>query len=198
MEKALQIMERNSKVDVLVCGGEKIHQGKKSIVWLPQGTRYGEKVEDAIKYGACGTGFVIRHQALSFKLIPVTTTGDMEFITNCIKNRLTVKFCRIKLFKHKISENSTIVAKRSLWLSDYHVMAKRYLSKKMYCWVIISDLLSFHPINLEVFYKQVPLLKKVFFPIRLLYQRFMTSVVFKKLNNAFSGKRQYIWDGGFS
>jgi len=115
MEHAIQVMARSTDIDLLVCGGVKkdVPSGKTSLVCLPKGTSYATSPKDILQWGACGTGFLFRRNVLDKVQFDTSVIADMTFAIDCINAGLTVKFCRIKMFRHPIYQHSNIHAKRN-------------------------------------------------------------------------------------
>lgn len=128
IEDAVEVLERNPHVDVLLCGGTKEREGRTYTVLLPKGTNYGSKVEDVFKYGGCGLGLLIRKSALAQTgIFNINARSlDIDFITQCIEKKATIKFCRINMFYHKIHQHSGIQKDVKKIEEDLNVIRKRY------------------------------------------------------------------------
>jgi glycosyltransferase involved in cell wall biosynthesis len=112
MEGAIGVMESNSDIDLLVCGGVKLDTvtGQVAFVYIPKGESYAEKPEDVLQWGAAGSGFLLRTDILK-KIIFNGVVADLTFAVDCINAGLKVKFCRTKLFRHKIDARGTLYNK---------------------------------------------------------------------------------------
>lgn len=110
MENAIQVMEKHTEIDVLVCGGTWSRLGEASIKinYAPPGVNYGSKTDNIFRYGACGQGFIIRRSALPQIGIFDTDDwfSDMSFIIKAIKKGACIKFCRINLY-HAYAHSDT-------------------------------------------------------------------------------------------
>lgn len=113
MEQAIEVLEANPEVDVLVCGGMVQRGSEVHPFYKSHGVNYGKSPEDAFKYGVDGCGVVIRRSVLAQvgMLDPTNVASDSEFIARTIYNGATVKFCRIKLFHQHILEHSTVISR---------------------------------------------------------------------------------------
>lgn len=204
MGEAIKVLEKHSEVDVLVCGGTKQHESNYSVFYLPKGVNYGRRIEDVIKYGACGVGFIIKKESLAISgLIPPGLAGDANFILRCIHLGLNVKFCRINLFNHPVYPHSVVVAKAQEHEKDFNKNLAIYASKSFYQRYRIKRAIASWPKHTEEIYRRAPLFKRTLLPFRFLYKmmnrkRFGASKdVSKNLKEILSDKK-YIWDGGFS
>ena len=104
--KAVEIMEADPSIDVLVTGGYKSHrQWKNKAVCIPRGVNYGSTLECVAWYGACGSGLFMRTEAVrKYSLLDY----DGRFIDNfavltAIAAGLKVKFCRLDTYRHYMS-----------------------------------------------------------------------------------------------
>ena len=197
MEQVIRILDINPKIDVLVCGGTKQYGRNISTVWLPANIGYGQDLRNPLIYGACGAGFVMRRRVFSLGLIPLGKTGDIEFILSCIKNKATVKFCRINLFHHVISNKSTIILHKNVWEKDLKKTVKTYFPRKFYYSYLIKKIMNTHPLNLEGLYKKIPFSRLMLFPLSYVFQKVL-KIIFKKPQKNNQLREKYIWDNGFS
>ena len=115
-EKAVEVMEKNPDIDLLVCGGIKHFVTQKKIRPFYQypGRNYGSSPEHAFTYGACGNGFVIRRSAFpKVGLFPLNTVAwDRIWFAQCVYYGGIVKFARINFFHHYITDDSLSRTKR--------------------------------------------------------------------------------------
>jgi glycosyltransferase involved in cell wall biosynthesis len=185
MKRAIDIMEKNYDIDLLVCGGVKKSESREKIVYLPPGFNYGSNIDDLLTYGGtCGTGFFYRRIVFAKAGLPSTKyrTWDPEFVFRCIKLGLTVKFCRIKLYDHFTHAGSTTRTTRKLWPKDNIAIVKEYASKNFYYSYLIKE---FYQRNYR---------NPIMLPFRVAHFIYKRTVPAK---NIMTGKK-YIWDGGFS
>jgi glycosyltransferase involved in cell wall biosynthesis len=128
MEQAISVLEKNPEVDILVCGGMRQRGEHIFSFYVPPGVNYGKGFENALKYGACGVGFIIRRSALPITGLfhPTNLAADKEFILRAISQGANVKFCRIKLFYHQVYDHSVIVSKATDFQKDDLVLLKEY------------------------------------------------------------------------
>jgi glycosyltransferase involved in cell wall biosynthesis len=114
---AIDIMDANQEIDILVCGGVRIEDDDETYFVVPDNVKYGLKESDVCAYGACGIGHIYRRSSipimglLDVSLMPV----DQEIIMRAITNQLNVKFFRCKVFKHYISNLSTSLNKKRIY-----------------------------------------------------------------------------------
>jgi len=209
LEQAIQVMEDNPEVDLLLCGGTKEREGVIWDVWLPPGTRYGESLEDVFRYTGTGVGFVIRR--CSLPLIGLVATGlasDKDYVLQAQSRGGTVRFCRINLFHHRMHAGSVSVSQSSGWEADNFRLAKLYTSRSFYYRYRVMRFIQVRPKlwmaykhfkrNLEVVRKNpfllIPRSVKTLIPGRA------KSVLRRNENNAQVTNNEISdrWDGGFS
>ncbi len=128
LEKAVRIMEENPYVDVLLCGGTRLVEGKRRKFYVNPGTNYGKDVADVFKYGACGIGLVIRKDIFAKVglLNSKSFALDIDFLTQAISGGANVRFCRIHLFYHPILPHSGTIKSYQKWKADKEKIKKRY------------------------------------------------------------------------
>lgn len=205
MEKAISVMDEHPEVDILLCGGTKQHGKYYSVFYVPDGINYGTKVEDVIRWGACGVGLIIRRKSLTKAglLIPVEVSSDSAFLAESIFRGLTVKFCRLNLFNHPIYPHSTVIAKRNHLEKNEDSLLK-YLPKKNYLFYKLKIFWKKLPRFTEKLYSEFPIFKGIFLPLRIIMVRINKNKIDRirastsKNIKAFTIKRGYKWDGGFS
>lgn len=169
MEKAIRILDRNSQIDILVCGGTKIYPHGKVIFNIPENANYGHKPEDVIKYGACGIGFIIRKRTFAISgLIPLVTAADPAFIIQGILKGAHIKFCSINLFEHYLHKHSYIISRKIEINKDLLNLAFRYCSKYTYLRVRImyfeKSLRLYYYVICHSIFSRSKLLQKIIFP----------------------------------
>jgi len=189
MEKAIQVMETNPNIDLIICGGTRYRSRTKKlqIVYNPPGTNFGNNVDDAFKHGVNAMGYVIRRKSLAkIGLIPTDVMADQLFMINCLKLGARVKFCRIKLY-HQFIHNLTInETQREIMAIKLFQLVKLNASKRFFIRFAINW-----------FFWEHPKIKKLLFVP--LYAWKYAKLYSKPKNQIKSPKRTtYIWDGGFS
>lgn len=174
MKQAIQVMENNLEIDILLCGGTRQRGAQCKPVYIPQGVNYGKNVEDVFKYGCCGVGMLIRRRtfALAGLLNTSATPIDIDFVPMCISKGLNVKFCRINLFHHQVEDHSTTIKRFYSWELDMKRITKQYGLKRYYYRYIVS--------------KQIKKYPKIIFIVNFLWK--------KRIEK----EQDCIWDGGFS
>ncbi|MDP3779194.1 MAG: glycosyltransferase [bacterium] len=132
VEKAVGVMEKNSDIDLLVCGGIKhfvVRSTSRPFYYGP-GMNYGSTAEHAFTYGTCGNGFVIRRSAFAkVGLFPLDAAEwDTIWFAQCIYHGGVTKFARINLFDHYITEDSISAKGRQKMIEQRTRFAKMYCS----------------------------------------------------------------------
>lgn len=204
MEKAVEVMDRHSEVDMLVCGGTKeiygedtaaylagrdLPQARKIVTsYLPPGVNYGKDATDVFKYRAASSfGHFVRRKSHALGGLMSTWEGDMEYVLAFIQNGANVKFCRVKMYHHIQSPMSPEAYTR--WHDKsrkliYAVM-KRSVPRVWYYKFRINKFLKEHPFlygSAKLYWKCAGVLRSG-----------------KKQTPSFKVKdKDYIWDGGFS
>jgi len=146
VEQAVDILEVNAEIDLLVCGGTKVTSEKSYPIWIPDGTGYGSSVGDPWYYGAPGVGLVIRRSSLAKTgLFESRLASDLEFVSRAIALSASVRFARIHLYTHFITSESHIVGQKSAILADARAAARQYMGLWGYLrWRYIRLLTSKH------------------------------------------------------
>lgn len=131
LKDAVDVMEQNPKLDVLVLGGVKKDSRGESHTTAPQD--YGTKPEHVFTYGACGTGFLIRKSSLANIGLfdPVDVNADREFILRAMEKGM-VRFLQGDFYWHGIYNDSTSVNGIKQWLIKDRELMKQYCSRKFY------------------------------------------------------------------
>lgn len=153
MERAVEILEKHPEIDVLVCGGTKdyVKKEKKFLVYVPPGTNYGKRPEDAILYGASGAGHIVRRSTFAkVGLISSDINSDVEFVMRCIKEGCSVRFARLHLYYHSIYSHSALVQHKKEYKEAMKSLIKRYCSFGFY-----AKYLLFGKTNLLPKYEQL-------------------------------------------
>tara|TARA_Y100000588_G_scaffold105424_1_gene115158 strand:- start:13410 stop:14243 length:834 start_codon:yes stop_codon:yes gene_type:complete len=175
-EKAIKVMDNNPTVDMIVCGGIRKFKDKETLIYVPPGSDYGSSVDKMFKNGFTKSGMgVLFKKDLIYKigLFEVDRNFvDMGFILRAIFLGANVKFCRIKMFYHTLTENSITVKDKEKYIAEYKYLLNRYCSEDYKKKYILKN---------KILYK---LLSKVI------------KSIFSQSNK--KGKVSPIWDGGFS
>jgi len=125
--EAINIMDTNKDIDLLVCGGVVKQDGKEYPHYFPSNTNYGKNITDIIKLGVCGAGFIIRHSSVPLMgLHPTGMVSDVEYIIQAIYNGGIVKFCRINLFYHPKHSDSLTVKFKDEAIKDLKRINSKY------------------------------------------------------------------------
>lgn len=134
MEHVVAVMDAHPEIDLLMCGGIK-HAISKDIsytFYVPPGTNYGTRIEDAFIYGINGTGLVIRTASLTkigFLPLDWYYANDIAFMAQCINRGGVVRFCRINLFDHYIWNQSISRVKKKESDAERKRVMQRYCSR---------------------------------------------------------------------
>jgi glycosyltransferase involved in cell wall biosynthesis len=192
MAQAIKVLEQHPEVDILYCGGTRQIGERLSDVYIAPGINYGKSVEDVFRYGATGVGFIYRRSSLSrIGLIhPTDVVADNEIILRAIARGANVKFCRIKLFHHKIYDHSVSTSQRRKWEIDRDRLLRRYCSLSFCCRYHVSRLIGKYSNGL----------------IRWLLKHRRLTIVAKTLRDSIKKPRyqkeppwkEPVWDSGFS
>lgn len=131
VEQAVEVMEKHSEIDLLVCGGTKhfLVSNESRPFYYGPGMNYGLNVTHAFTYGTCGNGFFIRRNVFAkVGIFPVDAIAwDVIWFAQCIYHGGTIKFARINFFDHYISDDSISRIKRP------QILAERFRFIRIYC-----------------------------------------------------------------
>lgn len=190
MEKAIEVMEKNPEIDLLLCGGvKKLINGVNRIVYLPHGIDYGKSADDVFKYlgPASGTGHLMRRSSIAKAgfLYPFAVNADAELVLHYIKKNLKVRFARINLYEHPILEHSFVIKQARAHKEDSLRLIKEYCSVWFYISFRFTDFWENHQVFKPLRFLARPIFRKI-------------KVFFKKLFKIKRPKVEYIWDGGLS
>ena len=180
LEKANQVMEKNPEVDMIVCGGIRKQDGKETVIYVPPGSNYGSSVDDIFKNGFTTSGMgIFFRRSLLFKvgLFEIDRPfPDMGFILRSIYIGANVKFCRINMFYHPLSDNSITVINEKIYNKEYKLLLNRYCSER---------------------YKRIYRLKNMFWykRLRIISKIFISLISIKKNEE---NPITPVWDEGFS
>lgn len=100
--EAVEIMEADPSIDVMVTGGVKTNLRP---ICVPIGARYGASLESVAQYGACGSGLFMRSEAVR-KHALLNYDGrliDNFIVLKAIASGLKVVFCRLDTYRHHMS-----------------------------------------------------------------------------------------------
>lgn len=198
--KAIQVLENNDKIDLLICGGRRERFGRIEYVYIPPGTGYGKSAKDAFKYSRCGIGQFYRRKSLAkVGLHPPTvfdencnvTHPDIEHVLRFISGGLEVKFCRINLFYAPWShfgEYSSDAGKFVTFSTQkyWQDAAKRYTSPSFYLSYVFKNKI-----------RKTPLFQRLYFLCKII-RRKIKNPVLKRLLGKKTSSCEIIWDDGFS
>ncbi len=110
VEMAVEVMEKNPHIDLLVCGGTKHFLVRKMsrVFYYGPGMNYGSTVELQCTHGSCANAFFIRRSVFAkVGLFPLDSIAwDPMWVVQCIYYGGVVKFARINFFDHYITEDS--------------------------------------------------------------------------------------------
>lgn len=133
MEKAINILENNPEIDLLICGGIKERNGKKKAFAVPSNIDYGNTPDDIVRYGAPGTGHVVRKSLFAkVGLTAPTINADMEFAMRSIALGCVVRFAPVHLFYHEIFDHSVIVKNKKIHQKETTRLIKKYCKFSTY------------------------------------------------------------------
>ena len=100
--KAIEIMEADPTIGVMVTGGVK---SNRKPVCVPIGAHYGASLNTVAQYGACGSGLFMRSEAVR-KHGLLDYDGrliDNFIVLKAIASGLRVVFCRLDTYRHHMS-----------------------------------------------------------------------------------------------
>ena len=125
--EAINIMDTNKDIDLLICGGVVKQDGKEYPYYFPPNTNYGKNIHDIIKLGVCGAGFIIRHSSIPLiGLHPIGILSDVEYVVQAIYNGGNIKFCRINLFYHPKHSDSLTIKFKDEAIKDLKRISTKY------------------------------------------------------------------------
>ena len=182
LEEAYKVMEKNPEVDMIVCGGIRKQGEKETLIYVHPGSDYGSSVDNMFMNGHPTSGMGVLFRSNLFYKVGLFETDrpypDMGFILRSIYLGANVKFCRINMFYHPLSNNSITVKNEKRYNKEYKSLLNRYCSenyKKFY-----------HRKN-KFWYRMLSTIPKIL--IQLL------SINKNKKNKG--NTKKTIWDGGF-
>ncbi len=130
LNQAIKLMDANPSIDLLICGGVIEKDNKIYPYYFPEGTNYGENIQNILDNGVCGTGFIIRHTSIPLiGLFPLGIFSDVEFAIQAKSNGAIVKFCRINFFYHPVNEDSVTIKYKNKRQSELEKIYKNYSLK---------------------------------------------------------------------
>ena len=205
IDAAVEVMEKNSDIDALVCGGIKhfLTRNTSRPFYYGPGINYGSTVEHAFTYGTCGNGFVIKRSAFAKVGLfpPDAAEWDVIWFAQCIANGGVVKFARINLFDHYISEDSISYKMRQKMITQRIRFMKQYCSPAF---------IRAYRLKKNVFYRRSGLNKAINFiygarkiirkeGVGKLTRQIVNCVVRSKNRRVKKGAPSSpVWDGGLS
>ena len=180
LDKAYEIMEKNQDIDMIVCGGIRKQGEKETLIYVPPGSDYGSSVDNIFinGYPLSGMGVFFNRSLLSRVGLFETNEpfSDMGFILRSIYLGAKVKFCRINLFFHELSDNSVTIKDEKKYNKQYKILLNRYCSDR---------------------YKRIYRLKNMFwYKILRIIPKIFVSLISIKKNDDYTITP--IWDEGFS
>ncbi len=181
IEEAIEVMEENPDIDVLLCGGTKARGRRKWNAYAPPGVNYGKEVADVFRYGGCGLGMIIKRSAFSLTGLfsSESLSLDNDYLAKAIYSGAKVKFCRINMFHHPLEDHSAAVNRTEKLFKDRERLMKQYG---------LQNQVLLQKIRISAASMIFPLLPKF---IQNPYKKFI-----KNKRQALAIKP--IWDGGFS
>lgn len=139
MERAIDYLNENRDIDLLVCGGVKQQGVHQFVTVAPK--NYGHDVKDVFTYGACMVGFI--HRRDSFSKLGLYDTSyvdiDQEIATRAISMGLKVKFFPGKHYFHATHTNSTGYLQLAQWNKDNRNLIKQYCPRVFYYKYLIGN-----------------------------------------------------------
>lgn len=200
IKQAVEALEKNTDIDLLICGGTRERFGRVEYVYMPPDTQYGKSITDVFRYGrGCGCGHFFRRSALArVGLHPytewkpgteiMTLHPDAEYVLRFFKSGAKVKFCRINAFHATYSHsNYGVLGLKGADTEQYwREAAQRYCSWWFALWFSLSRRIAKSALGGKLKYMR-----------HLLRQRIKNRAI-----QRFLGKRvtpaEIIWDGGLS
>jgi glycosyltransferase involved in cell wall biosynthesis len=188
LNKAYKVMEENTDIDLLVCGGIREFNGSKTNVYIQPSSKFGVSVDDYFqnreKYPLSGCGLLIRRSLLSTVGLFETDRpfSDLGFILRSIYMKKNVKFCRINMFYHKIHDDSVTRNDLNKYNLESISLLKRYCSNNFKREYFRQKSFSYQ------------ILKRFYKMLVFLYNKFFT----RAHNQIEEKKKDPQWDGGFS
>ena len=177
IEQAVDVMEQNSEVDLIVCGGTRLRDGKETYVYVPPGSSFGESVDEVYRYTRSGAGFFFRrrllHRAGLYEVDSVSC--DAAFLIRSIGLDANVKFCRINMFYHPMGEDTFSVRNQQEKFLERDRLIRRYCSERFQ----------------KEWFRRRSLRRRAFMALRRL-------VATGRLRQQPEDKQTPVWDEGFS
>lgn len=191
MEKAIEVLDRNPDIDILLCGGTRYKKSTKRIevVNLEKGINYGKEIDDIFKYGINAMGFVVRRSSLSKTgLFPLDPIPDFTLTINALRAGAKVKFCRLLLY-HQYVHDLTFTKVNNELVKQFIFRAVRKNASKIF----------FLRFAFNWFLNEHPFLKIVFSPL-IIFIVFYKKIksIFLKRDNLINNRRVDFWDGEFA
>ena len=123
--RAVEIMEADPSVDVMVTGGVKTNA---ITVCVPRGARYGESLSSVAHYGACGSGLFVRSEAVrKYGLLDYEgRLNDNFMVLRAIEGGATVRFCRLDTYRHHMSLKDMSHEDYAAFLEEKRTLRSRF------------------------------------------------------------------------
>lgn len=184
LEKALEILDKNTEIDLLVCGGIKKYGKKTKIICLPPNVNYTQYPENIFKYGASGVGFILRSSAISLLgLYPIGYASDIEYVLNAIRNKAVVKFCRVKLYKHIVYPHSITLSKTKPYMQHIDSLLLSHTSTQFFLYFKIKLLKKVLISKIHQVLIKIPYLKNFLYPYLVIKKHFTHTNKLKQIDN---------------
>jgi len=182
LDKAYEVMEKNPDVDMIVCGGIRKQGEKETLIYVPAGSNYGSSVDDMFMNGYPTSGMGVFFRRNLFYKVGLFETDrsfpDMGFILRSIYLGANVKFCRINMFYHVLSNDSITVKNEKGYNKEYKSLLNRYCSEN---------------------YKRLYLRKnKLWYRILSTIPKMLIQILWNIKSKNKVSKINPVWDGGFS
>jgi len=127
--KAVEVMEKDPSIDVLVTGGYKSAKAwKHAPICVPKGTNYGSSPECVAWYGACGSGMFMRTAAVE-KYGLLNYEGrliDSFIVLKAIESGANVKFARLDTFRHYMSLSDMTPAQYAVFMEEKKALRESF------------------------------------------------------------------------
>jgi len=132
MEQAVKVMDETPELDLMVCGGTRVRDGKVGWVYARPGSNYGKLVDDVYKNTRSGAGFFFRRRILHrVGLWEVdSVASDAAFLIRSVSLKATVKFCRINMFYHELHADSISIRDQQKKYVERDRQIRRYCSER--------------------------------------------------------------------
>jgi glycosyltransferase involved in cell wall biosynthesis len=132
MERAVEVMEETPELDLMVCGGTRLLEGKENFIYVPPGSSFGRSVDDVHKYTRSGVGFFFRRRLLHRVGLYETESAacDAALLIRSVSLKADVRFCRINMFYHPLNEDSHSVRNEREKYAERDWLIRKYCSEQ--------------------------------------------------------------------